>query len=65
MHGCVCMSVCAWVCVHECVCVCACMGVCAWVCVHECVCMSVCAWVCFRLLQLLKSTLAYVNHVQI
>ena len=29
---CVCMGVCAWVCVHEvCVCMrCVCMGVCAW-----------------------------------
>ena len=42
VHRCVCMGVCAWVCVHGCVC----MDVCAWVCVHGCVCMGVCAWVC-------------------
>ncbi len=42
MRECVCVSVCACVCVRECVCVsmCACMRVCACVCVHVSVCVS-------------------------
>ena len=42
VHMCVCICVCAYVCVHMCVCIC----VCAYVCVHMCVCICVCACMC-------------------